>query len=123
MDNSILKKRLATFKTKKGTLKNVTDELLRDLLHAWESWQGTPKEFYRSIGVSQAQMAKLMGKAKKLKREGIIPENNFKEIQVEPDHFPLSESCPACVELVWDGGKIIRFSQVELLVEFLKKAA
>jgi hypothetical protein len=45
MDNSILKKQLDTFKTKKGMLKNVTDELLRDLFQAGESWQGPPKEF------------------------------------------------------------------------------
>ena len=123
MDNLILKKRLTTFKTKKGFLKNVNDELLRELLQAWESWQGTPKEFYRSIGFAPAQMAKLLGKAKKLKREGFFPENDFKEIKVESGKFSFLDPSSACVELVWEKDKIIRFSQVDLLVEFLKKAA
>jgi hypothetical protein len=27
------------------------------------------------------------------------------------------------VELVWEGGRIIRFSKIEILLDFLKKAA
>ena len=60
MDNTILKKRLSTYKTEKGILKNVSDELLVDILRAWEIWPGNAKDFYTSIGVSWKQMAKLM---------------------------------------------------------------
>lgn len=69
-------------------------------------------------------MAKLMGKAKKLKREGRFPESEFKEIKINSESGQIIESA-ACsgVEIVWDNGKPIRFSQVDLLVDFLKKAA
>jgi hypothetical protein len=52
MESTILKKRLSTFKTEKGTLKNVSDELLIDILRSWESWTGNSRDFYTSIGVS-----------------------------------------------------------------------
>lgn len=125
MDNTVLKKRLSTFRTDKGILKNVNDELLIDILRSWESWPGTLKDFYGSIGVSPNQMAKLMGRAKKLKREGNYPEEAFKEIKIEGaagSPGSLGEPCTG-IELSWDAGKVIRFSQVEQLVDFLKKVA
>ncbi|MDO9182931.1 MAG: hypothetical protein Q7U04_11015 [Bacteriovorax sp.] len=124
MDNTILKKRLSTFKTDKGVLKNVSDELLMDILCAWESWPGSARDFYTSIGMNWKQMAKLMGKAKKLKREGRFPESEFKEIKINSESGQIMESTPCSgVEIIWNNGKIIRFSQVDLLVDFLKKAA
>ena len=121
MDNTILKKRLSTFRTEKGVLKNVSDELLIDILRAWEGWPGNSKDFYTSIGVSFKQMAKLMGKAKKLHREGRFPESEFKEIRVESS--PSAFTGPCSIELSWEQGKVIRFGQVEQLVDFLKKVA
>jgi len=122
MDNTILKKRLSTFKTEKGILKNVSDELLGDILRAWECWPGVSKDFYTSMGVTFKQMAKLMGKAKRLHREGRFPESEFKEIKVEGQSVsPLGGPCG--IELSWEQGKVIRFSQVEQLVDFLKKVA
>lgn len=124
MDNTILKKRLSTFKTEKGVLKNVSDELLIDILRGWEAWPGNSKDFYTSIGVSFKQMAKLMGKAKKLHREGRFPESEFKEIQVESTVSSTLGSNGGCsIELAWEQGKVIRFCAVEQLVEFLKKVA
>jgi len=122
MDNTILKKRLNTFMTEKGILKNVSDELLIDILRAWEAWPGTSKDFYVSLGVSWKQMAKLMGKAKRLHREGRFPESEFKEVKLVPD-APVLSSCGCTIELAWDKGKVIRFSEVDQLVDFLKKAA
>lgn len=121
MDNTILKKRLSTFKTEKGILKNVSDELLGDILRAWESWPGNSKDFYTSIGVSFKQMAKLMGKAKKLHREGRFPEGEFKELTLES--ASLMPTNMNVIEVGWEKGKVIRFCQVEQLVEFLKKVA
>ena len=40
MDNTTLKKRLSTYKSEGGHLKNVSDELLMDILQAWEAWMG-----------------------------------------------------------------------------------
>ena len=70
MDNSNLKKKLSVYVTDKGYLKNVSDEVLYEILVAWENWSGSSKEFYRSLGFTAAQMAALIGKAKKYKRQG-----------------------------------------------------
>ena len=124
MDHAVLKKRLSTYKSDGGHLKNVADELLMDILRAWESWSGSAIGFYSSIGVSQRQMAKLMGKAKKLKRDGVFPESDFKEINIESSEgAPWSSGPCQGIEMSWDNGKLIRFAQVEQLVEFLKKVA
>ena len=124
MDNTILKKRLSTYRTEKGILKNVSDELLIDILRAWEAWPGNAKDFYTSIGVSWKQMAKLMGKAKRLQREGRFPESEFKEIRVEGSSEAAGPMSPCQgIELSWEAGKVIRFQQVEQLVDFLKKVA
>ena len=123
MDNTILKKRLSTYRTDKGVLKNVSDELLIDILRSWEQWPGNAKDFYTSIGVSFKQMAKLMGKAKKMQCEGRFPESEFKEVKVlGPDSASPGGPCSG-IELQWDAGKIIRFPAVEQLVDFLKKVA
>ena len=122
MDNTVLKKRLSTYKTESGVLKNVSDELLIDILRAWESWPGNAKDFYTSIGANWSQMAKLMGKAKKLHREGRFPESEFKEVKIEPGMALPGGPCIG-IELVWDQGKLIRFAAVEQLVDFLKKVA
>lgn len=123
MDLVVLKKKISTFKSEGGRLRNVSDELLLEILLAWESWTGPAREFYSSIGVNHRKMASLMGKAKKLKREGHYPSEDFKEIRLtEGIVDSIGKPCPG-IELLWDDGKLIRFSQVELLVDFLKKVA
>lgn len=121
MDLSILKKKISTFRSNTGKLMNVSDELLMELLLAWEGWSGPAGGFYTALGVDHRKMAKLMGRAKKLKREGVFPESGFKEIRVEPAQWSPLGSCG--IELAWENGRVIRFSQVELLVDFLKKVA
>jgi hypothetical protein len=119
MDNTVLKKRLSTFRSNEGYLVGVSPDVLHELLRAWEAWTGKPKDFYSSIGVSSNQIAFLLGKAKKMAREGKFPAEEFKEIQL-----PATHSGSGCaIELAWADGKVIRFGQVDLLVEFLKKAA
>lgn len=124
MDNVTLKKKLSTFLTNKGYLKNVSDELLFEVLISWENWSGPSKEFYQSIGFSSTQMAGLIGRAKKLKRDGYFGTGDFKELIIEPTPSPVQLTSPCSgVEVVCPDGKVIRFSQVDLLLEFLKKAA
>jgi|GEM_PF-4554799 len=43
MDNTILKKKLSTFRSSEGYLVGVSPEVLHDLLRAWESWTGVSK--------------------------------------------------------------------------------
>lgn len=120
MDLTILKKKISTFRTETGKLMNVSDELLIELLLAWESWSGPSSGFYAALGVDHRKMAKLMGRAKKLKREGRFPAEGFKEIKVEG---ALASGPCEGIEVNWDNGKIIRFAEVSQLVDFLKKIA
>lgn len=125
MENSVLKKRLNTFRTAKGTLRGLSDELLIDILRAWEAWPGSSREFYQELGLSKTQLAVLMKKAKRLCREGHHPEaGEFKEIALSAiPQLPSSGGPCLGIELCWEQGKLIRFTMVEQLVEFLKKAA
>ncbi len=126
MDPITLKKKLSTYVSDKGYLKNVSEDVLYELLVAWENWTGSSKEFYRSLGFTQNQMAWAIGKAKKLKRQGHFGEGEFKQVKLEGDS-PASggaESVPCVgVEIVWANGRVIRFAQVDQLIDFLKKVA
>jgi len=128
MDNTKLKKQLSTFRSPKGLIKNVNNEIYFDLLKAWENWPGTSKDFYGSIGVSKTQAAGILGKAKRLQREGAFGAMEFNEVKVG-ELLPgivgssgMGSPCTA-IELSWEGGKVIRFPQVEQLLDFLKKSA
>jgi hypothetical protein len=70
MELEVLKKKLSTFKGEGGRVTNVSDDLLLEILHAWENWTGSANSFYTAIGSNHRKMASMMGKAKKLKREG-----------------------------------------------------
>jgi hypothetical protein len=123
MDNTILKKKLSTFRSSKGSMVGVPSEVLYELLKAWEVWSGKSKDFYQSLGINRKQGARLVGQAKKLSREGGFPAEEFKEIKLDG---VVSAGClgPCTgIELSWDQGKVIRFPQVEQLVDFLKKVA
>ena len=92
MDNVTLKRKLSAFVSDKGYLKGVSDDILYELLVAWENWTGTNSDFYRSLGFSCKQMAGLIGKAKRLKREGYFGASEFKQLKIDlpPDIAPLS---------------------------------
>lgn len=124
MDMEILKKKISTFRGDGGRVRITDDGLLMEILLAWEDWKGASKDFYRAIGVSQTGMASIIGRAKKLRREGHFPAEDFKEIQVE-NAGSSSGGLGPCngIELSWDNGKVIRFPQVEQLIDFLKKVA
>lgn len=125
MDNVTLKRKLSSYTSDKGYLKNVSEEILHELLLAWENWTGTSKEFYASLGYTHTQMASLIGKAKKFKREGYFVESEFKQVKVEPEvsnEMNSSSNCSAA-EVVMSDGKVIRFAQIDYLLDFLKKSA
>ena len=121
MDSTVLRKRLSTFKTSKGSLTKVSDDLLFDIIRAWEAWTGTSTDLAKELGVNVKQVSFLVRKAKKLQREGKFPESEFKEIKVESSALnSMLAGGPCGIEIAWDQGKIIRFSQVEQLVDFLR---
>jgi hypothetical protein len=126
MDMEILKKRISSYRTPKGRITRVPDELLIDILKAWEQWTGPASGFHTALGADYRKMAGLIGRAKKLKREGNFPEDSFKEIKVQesPSNLiSLSSSPCQGIEILWDGGKLIRFPHVDNLIDFLKKVA
>ena len=122
MDLEILKKKVSSFRGEGGRVRKVSDELLMEILGAWEHWTGPASGFYTAIGVSKNGMSRLISKAKRLKREG-FPSGDFKEIKVEAD--PASSQANPCsgIEMSWENGKLIRFQQVDQLIDFLKKVA
>lgn len=121
MDLEVLKKKLSTYKNSRGQVRNVSDELLVEILSAWEVWTGPAKGFYTAVGVSSKGMASIIGKAKKLRREGHFPVEAFKEIKIEPIPASGDYDGGLCqIELSWEGKQVIRFALVEQLVDFLK---
>ena len=121
MDLAILKKKLSSYKTEGGYVKNVSGDLLIEILSAWESWTGPVKGFYSGLGINGKSGGRMIGEAKKLKREGFATDG-FKEIKVLSSESVANNPCQG-IEIVWDNGKLIRFPQVEHLIDFLKKVS
>lgn len=126
MDLTILKKKISSYRTPKGRITSLPDELLGEILHTWEQWTGSANGFYTAIGTNHHKMASIMGKAKQLKREGAFDGLEFTEVKIEGVDTDLAEACTpstGCnIELVYKDN-IIRFGSSDLLLDFLKKAA
>ena len=120
MDLEVLKKKISTFRGEGGRVRITDERLLMEILAAWEQWTGPASGFYSAIGVSQNGMASVIGKAKKLRREGFFPAEDFKEIKIEPVLGGGEPSGLCRIELNWEGKQVIRFALVEQLVDFLK---
>ena len=125
MDIEILKNKISTFRAGESGRVRITDDgLMMELLMAWEQWKGPIKEFYKAIGVSHSGMAGILGRAKKMRRDGHFPAAEFKEVKIAEGE-PVIGSLSGCnvIEIYWENGRLIRFGQVEQLIEFLKKSA
>jgi hypothetical protein len=66
VDMSILKKKINSYRTPKGRITKIPDELLGEILYAWEQWTGPASGFYRALGADFRKMTSLMGKSSKL---------------------------------------------------------
>ena len=93
MDLSILKKKISTFRSDGGKIRNVSDEVLEEIIHSWENWPGSSSKFYSSIGLDSRKAASLIGKAKRLKRKGLFAKDDFTEVKII-DHNVQSISLP-----------------------------
>lgn len=122
MDMEVLKRKISTFRGEGGRVRITDDQLYMEILAAWEQWKGPSKEFYSAIGVSKTGLAGIIGKAKRMKREGHFPAEEFKEIKMTGGSPRELGPCQG-IEMAWDGGKLIRFQEVDQLVDFLKKVA
>jgi hypothetical protein len=122
VDMEVLKKKISTFRGDGGRVRITEDQLYMEILSSWEQWKGSSKEFYKAIGVSKSGMAAIIGKAKRMRREGHFPVEEFKEIKVAGAEEDASGPCQG-IEMAWGNGSLIRFKEVDQLVEFLKKVA
>ncbi len=126
MDLIILKKKIDGFRAGNGQLQKVPAELLWELRQAWEHHTDSADEFRRALGMKVGTLRKLLVESKKL---------NHVLASSEAVGFSSSEEQASLVaegnsanhgrlELEYDGvKKVIRFSDVDTLIEFLKKAA
>jgi len=123
MDNAILKKRLNTFKSGAGKIRRVNDEVVMEVLRAWENWPGSSADLYRELGLSKMQLVILLKKGKSLVKKGVVSEPEFKEIalSVSPEQ-EVSGNCQG-IELSLEKGRVLRFFQVDQLLDFLKRVA
>ena len=122
MDLEVLKKKLSTYRGEGGRVTKVSDDLLIEILSAWEQWTGSSKDFYSAIGSNHKKMARMIGKAKQLRREGYST-NGFQEISVGGISDTVAPDSIPCDIEVHEKNKVIRFRKVDLLVEFLKKVS
>lgn len=119
MDLTLLKKRISSYRTEGGRLTQVPDELAMEILLAWESWSGPATGFYTALAVDFRKVAGILGRAKKLKREG-FGVSEFKEVKLLEAPKDWIQTTKGSIELVWDHGRVIRFSNPEQLLAFLK---
>jgi len=118
METNVLKKRLNTYKSGKGTLRRVEDEVVMDVLRAWEQWQGSAADLYRELGLTKMQLVTMIQKGKRLVKKGVaVGSGDFKEIKISE---ATSES-HGKIEFSWDNSRTIRFSTVSQLLEFLDR--
>lgn len=122
MDIEVLKKKISTYRGDGGRLRIVDDQLYMEILQGWEQWKGSSKEFFKAIGVSKSGLAAIIGKAKRMRREGHFPAEEFKEVKIIGSETASYSPCQG-IEIIWDNGKLIRFPQVESLIDFLKKVS
>lgn len=121
MDIEVLKKKISTFRGEGGRVRITDDQLYMEILYSWEQWTGTAKDFYKAIGVSKEGFAAVIGKAKRMRREGHFPAEEFKEVKLLDTG--ASPNAIGGTEVIWDNGKVIRFQNVDLLIDFLKKVS
>lgn len=119
MDYSVLKKKLNSYK-KEGALRGVSGELLVEMLRMWESYTGQMDEFAKQIGVRKSQLGPLIHKARKVAKSEGFEGGDFKEVKIQSSS---PSNCSNAIVLKWEQGKVIRFSQVDQLVDFLKKVS
>lgn len=123
VETAVIKKRLSTFKSAKGTLRNVSNDVVMEVLRGWESWSGNSAQFYREIGLSKMQLATMIQKAKRLVKSGAVTEGEFKEISLPMGGGPAMGFDGVGMELRLEGNRAIWFTQVDQLVDFLKKTS
>jgi len=128
MDLMILKKKLDGFRAANGSIRDVSGEVLWELRQAWENFTGPIEAFRSEIGIQTGTLRNLLSSAKKLNHAmasaGSVGLSSEPEGEGPPATGTTHQSAQGKLELVYDGGeKVIRFPDVDTLIDFLKKAA
>lgn len=118
MENAVIKKRLNTYKSEGGRLSKVDDDVVLDVLRAWENWPGSTAELYRELGLSKMQLLIMLKKGKKLVKNGAGGGTAFKEISISAPGG--STGAGYAIEMNLEHGRLVRFKEVSQAVEFLR---
>jgi hypothetical protein len=73
MDIEVLKKKISTYKSSSGRVGKLSDDLLYEVLTAWENWSGSRLSFYSAIGVSQKGFASISGQGQEAQARRSFP--------------------------------------------------
>ena len=129
MELAVLRKKLDGFRIANGSIQKVSPEVLWELRQCWENFTGSPDEFRRELGVKQGTLRNLLVESKKLNHVRASADGlELGATSAEGEQsLPNTGAIPASgnvLELVFDRGeKVIRFPNVDTLLEFLKRAA
>jgi hypothetical protein len=121
MDFDTLRKKLDAYKTTGGSYKNIKSELLVELLRIWEEHKGPSTILAKQLGMKSGQLARQIREARKAALLGDTVDPAFQALNVQSateDPTTRSE-----ISLSWGGDKVVKFPNVDLLVDFLRKAA
>jgi hypothetical protein len=121
MDFEILRKKLDAFKTPGGSYKNIRNELLVELLRVWEEHKGPSAALARQLGMTRGQLGRQIREARKAAVISDSVDPAFQALQVPS----LAEdgTKEGSISMSWGGDKVVKFPNVDLLIEFLRKAA
>jgi hypothetical protein len=131
MDLMILKKKIDGYRAANGSIKNVAPELLLELRQAWENYTGGQDQFRSELGIKTGTLRNLLTESKKLNHVlassgaiGLVaggPEGSPNSLDHESSDIMAQTQS---LELAFDhGSKVIRFPNVDMLIEFLRKSA
>lgn len=134
MDLMILKKKIDGYRAANGSIKNVSPELLLELRQTWENYTGSQEQFRSELGMKTGTLRNLLSESKKLNHVlasagaiGVVTarsEGGSECLSQQPSEDQDTDQQRHTVELAFDqGNKVIRFPNVDLLVEFLRKCA
>jgi hypothetical protein len=122
MEFEVMKKKLDGFRKANGQFKKVSGELLVELLRMWESHTGESSEFAKRLGMRSKQLGSLIREGRKVALAMGDVSPAFHAVGIEGG---VQEVCASGsgIEMSWGGDKVIRFPSVDVLWDFLKKAA
>lgn len=121
MEFEVMRKKLDAFKTPGGSYKNIKSELLVELLRAWEQHTGPATELAKQLGMKPNQLSRQIREARKAAARSEAIDPAFEELQMSDTL--KGGSTGGVIEMSWGGDKVVKFPNVDCLVEFLRKAA